>query len=65
MTSTSDLPVPTPATVPPAPGDEVAEGTPGTGEDTCPACGGTGRAGGGTCPQCGGRGTVIVNIGDA
>lgn len=47
------------------PGDEVAQGTPQTGEDVCPRCQGSGQVEGGSCPDCGGSGTVIVNVGDA
>src|SRR5581483_5847714 len=39
----------------PNPGDEAARGTPGTGEDICPQCHGSGRIDGGRCPNCGGR----------
>lgn len=48
-----------------APGDEAPSGSPGTGEATCPRCGGTGRLDGGRCPDCEGRGTVTVQIGGA
>lgn len=45
-------------------GDEGAPGTPGTGEDVCPECGGTGVAGNGQpCPQCGGSGKITEGIG--
>jgi hypothetical protein len=56
-----------PATQPMAPGDEAPAGSPGTGEDVCPACGGSGRAanGSGRCATCGGSGTVTVGIGGA
>ncbi|HYF19007.1 MAG TPA: hypothetical protein VEA40_14150, partial [Ramlibacter sp.] len=47
---------------PMAPGDEAAPGTPGTGEDICRACGGSGRLNGGTCPECEGTGKVTVGI---
>lgn len=48
------------------PGDEAEPGTPGTGEDSCRACHGTGRRDNGEpCPECGGTGKVVVNIGDA
>ncbi|HYF18605.1 MAG TPA: hypothetical protein VEA40_12125 [Ramlibacter sp.] len=50
---------------PMAPGDEAAPGTPGTGEDICRACGGSGRLNGGTCPECEGTGKVTVGIGGA
>ena len=48
-----------------APGDEAPAGTPGTGEDVCPQCGGTGRLGATACPNCQGTGKVIVGIGGA
>ena len=48
-----------------APGDEAPAGTPSTGEDVCPECGGTGRLGASACPNCQGTGKVIVGIGGA
>lgn len=45
------------------PGDEAAPGTPGTGEDLCPHCGGTGEHDGRPCPVCGGSGKVVEGIG--
>ena len=45
------------------PGDEAAPGTPGTGEDVCPTCNGSGRYQGGVCPTCGGSGRVVEGIG--
>lgn len=56
---------PSPATPPLAPGDEAAPGTPGTGENLCPACGGTGRRAGVPCTECAGTGRVTVGIGGA
>jgi len=50
---------------PMAPGDEAPAGTPGTGEDVCPRCGGSGQLGGRTCPDCEGTGKVTVGIGGA
>jgi hypothetical protein len=50
---------------PMAPGDEAPPGTPGTGEDICRACGGSGKLNGGTCPECEGTGKVNVGIGGA
>jgi hypothetical protein len=47
------------------PGDEAARGTPGTGEDVCPQCHGSGRADGAACSNCGGRGTIVRGIGGA
>ena len=54
-----------PGTTPMSPGDDAPEGTPGTGEDICPQCGGSGRDGGGSCPNCQGTGKVNVGIGGA
>ena len=45
-----------------APGDEAPPGTPGTGEDVCPDCGGSGRREGEECNTCLGRGRVIKAI---
>jgi DnaJ-class molecular chaperone len=45
-----------------APGDEAPPGTPGTGEDVCPNCGGSGRLDGEECNNCLGRGRVIKAI---
>jgi hypothetical protein len=48
----------------PHPGDEAPPGTPGTGEDVCPVCKGSGKeAGGGECPNCGGTGKIVEGIG--
>jgi hypothetical protein len=56
---------PTAAARPMSPGDEAPAGTPGTGEDVCPACGGSGRRAGRECPTCQGTGKVTVGIGGA
>lgn len=51
---------------PPAPmaaGDEAPARTPGTGEDVCPRCGGSGRIGETDCPDCLGTGRVIEGVG--
>ena len=45
------------------PSDDAAPGTPGTGEDICPHCGGSGDYQGRECPNCGGTGRVIEGIG--
>jgi DnaJ-class molecular chaperone len=49
------------------PGDEAVPGTPGTGEDVCPVCHGSGklRVEGDTqpCSNCGGTGVIIEGIG--
>lgn len=46
-----------------APGDEAAPGTPGTGENICRECKGSGRLDGGRCPACDGTGKIIEGIG--
>jgi hypothetical protein len=56
---------PTGAQAPMSPGDEAPPGTPGTGEDVCPSCGGSGRSASGQCPLCLGTGKVTVGIGGA
>lgn len=48
-----------------APGDQAPPGTPGTGENICPKCEGTGKVDGETCQYCGGSGYVIEGIGGA
>ena len=48
-----------------APGDEAPAGTPGTGENVCRMCGGTGRVDGHTCTDCEGSGKVIEGVGGA
>ncbi|RJG07964.1 hypothetical protein D3870_09560 [Noviherbaspirillum cavernae] len=46
------------------PGDEALPGTPGTGEDICPTCSGSGKIEGGKeCPTCEGTGVIIQGIG--
>jgi DnaJ-class molecular chaperone len=47
------------------PGDEAPPGTPGTGENVCRACGGTGKQGEKSCPECGGTGQVNEGVGGA
>ena len=57
-----------PASKPPGtinPGDEAAQGMPGTGESICRECGGSGRAANGPCPSCDGSGKVTVGVGGA
>ena len=44
------------------PGDQAAPGTPGTGEDLCPKCSGSGKLEGKSCEECDGTGKVIVGI---
>jgi DnaJ-class molecular chaperone len=50
---------------PMAPGDEAAPGTPGTGENICPNCKGTGKVNGEDCPNCSGTGKVVEGVGGA
>lgn len=53
---------------PPAmsPGDEAPPGTPGTGEDMCRRCSGSGQLENGQkCDECAGTGWVTVGIGGA
>lgn len=46
------------------PGDEAAPGTPGTGEDLCQECSGTGKLKDGSeCPSCEGTGRIVQGIG--
>ena len=48
-----------------APGDEAAPGTPGTGEDLCPQCHGSGKKSGKRCENCAGTGKIVRGIGGA
>ncbi|PMR77144.1 hypothetical protein [Billgrantia endophytica] len=50
-------------TRPEQPGDQAPPGTPGTGQNVCRACQGSGRIEGEECPDCGGTGYVIEGIG--
>jgi DnaJ-class molecular chaperone len=45
------------------PGDDAPPGTPGTGENVCPECKGSGRIGAASCQACGGTGKVIEGMG--
>jgi DnaJ-class molecular chaperone len=47
------------------PGDAAPAGTPGTGENVCPDCKGSGRLGNVACQTCGGTGKVIEGISGA
>ena len=48
------------------PGDEARPGTPGTGEDICPECNGSGKtARGERCRNCDGTGRIVRGIGGA
>ncbi|HJT06797.1 MAG TPA: hypothetical protein VJ747_07725 [Stellaceae bacterium] len=48
-----------------APGDDAPAGTPGTGEDACPVCHGSGRLNGEKCATCAGSGVVVEGVGGA
>lgn len=45
------------------PGDDAKAGTPGTGENICRACKGTGQFEAKPCPTCGGTGKVVEGMG--
>jgi len=45
------------------PGDVAPPVTPGTGENLCPKCGGSGRVDDAACPNCDGTGKVTEGIG--
>jgi DnaJ-class molecular chaperone len=45
------------------PGDDAPPGTPGTGENICPTCKGSGKVGQKPCPDCGGTGKIVEGIG--
>jgi DnaJ-class molecular chaperone len=47
------------------PGDEAPPGTPGSGENLCRACQGTGRLDDADCPNCLGTGKINEGIGGA
>ena len=44
------------------PGDQAAPGTPGTGENVCPECKGSGQVNAAPCRTCGGTGVVIEGV---
>ncbi|SDY63873.1 hypothetical protein [Citreimonas salinaria] len=45
--------------------DRVPPGTPGSGEDICRKCNGSGKIDGNDCPACNGTGKIIAPIGGA
>jgi hypothetical protein len=47
------------------PGDEVRTGTPGSADNVCRRCGGSGMLHGVPCTDCKGTGIVTTNVGDA
>ncbi len=61
--SSSGFSGPSGGAVRPAPGDDAAPGTAGTGENLCPDCNGSGRLENKPCPTCDGTGKVIEGIG--
>lgn len=61
----SDSAGPAPGRMKSNPGDEAPRGAPGTGEDVCPECYGSGRVNGRPCRNCGGSGVVVRVIGGA
>jgi hypothetical protein len=62
MTQPSDLP--TSGHTPKLnPGDQGEPGTPGTGENVCPDCKGSGKLNAGPCPTCGGSGKIVEGVG--
>ncbi len=48
---------------PDEPGDEAPPGSPGTGENLCRRCNGSGEVDGEPCPDCGGTGKVTTGVG--
>jgi hypothetical protein len=48
-----------------APGDEARPGTPGTGEDACPKCEGSGEVDGEKCSNCDGTGRIVAGVSGA
>lgn len=48
---------------PTKPGDEATPGAPGTGENLCRHCQGTGLLNAQPCPECRGTGTITSGIG--
>lgn len=47
------------------PGDEALPGTPGTGENLCRECRGSGRLNNAACTACGGTGKITTGVGGA
>ena len=45
------------------PGDQATPGTPGTGENVCRDCKGSGQRDAAPCPTCGGTGKVVEGMG--
>lgn len=64
-TPSKSTPITAPNAAPMNPGDEAPAGTPGTGENICPQCHGTGRISGQPCANCGGTGRIVAGIGGA
>lgn len=64
MSGTRDTGTPGPSAAR-KPGDETRPGAKQSGEQICPACGGSGRIDKAPCADCGGTGRVTVIVGDA
>ena len=56
---------PSTGSTPLKPGDEAPAGAPGTGENVCPVCKGTGQIGARSCANCEGTGKITTGIGGA
>lgn len=65
MSEMPSRPAPAPGVPPMRPGDEAPAGTPGSGENLCRNCGGTGKVDGQPCRECEGTGRVVTGIGGA
>jgi hypothetical protein len=63
--ASADPPAATPASQPMKPGDEAPPGAPGSGENVCPVCHGSGKRGDAKCENCAGTGKVNTGIGGA
>jgi DnaJ-class molecular chaperone len=65
MTTSPRTQPPSTGTPPLKPGDEAPAGTPGTGENICPVCHGSGQNGAKPCVNCDGTGRITTGIGGA
>jgi hypothetical protein len=63
----SEVPMSSVSDAPMNPGDDAPPGTPGTGEDVCPVCHGSGQVRQDSetvaCANCGGSGVIVEGIG--
>jgi hypothetical protein len=64
-TPSKSNPTAAPNVAPMNPGDEAPAGTPGTGENICPVCQGSGKLRGQSCANCGGTGRIVAGVGGA